>query len=87
VWQGFATVSLASFSGDSVAREWYNILSSKFMILDSASGVSSEHCTNDTVRAKQVVCVYHIVIVIIRLFLRRTVVTSETLVAGQITLH
>jgi len=28
VSQGYTTVSLASYSGDKVVREWYNVLSS-----------------------------------------------------------
>jgi len=51
VSQGYATVSLASYSGDTVLREWYNILSSRFMNLDSTTDA---HSTTDRLQCKQV---------------------------------
>jgi len=35
--QGFATVSLASYGGDTVLRQWYNILSYRFMKLENTT--------------------------------------------------
>jgi len=57
VLQGYATVSLASYSGDKVLREWYNILSSRFMMLHNTAETLVQHSSPDTAQAKQV-CLY-----------------------------
>jgi len=60
VSQGYATVSLASYSGDRVLREWYNILSSRFMMLDNTTETLAQHSSPDTAQGKQVrTCISH----------------------------
>lgn len=54
VWQGFATVSLASYSAETVLREWHNVLSYRFMSLENSAGLTAQTSMAATVHDTQV---------------------------------